>query len=77
MTLENKYNVPKETLKQMCQDGVISSSVLRHYEIYDLFHKIKKEYPARSNSAIICQMADDLRLSTATIDRIVYTLHKK
>ncbi len=37
MTLENKYNVPTETIKRMVKDGVISCSVSRHYEIYDLY----------------------------------------
>ncbi len=77
MTLENKYNVPRETLKKMCADGVISSSVLRHYEVYDMFTRLKSEKPMRSNYDIFCQMAVELKLSTDTIDKIVYTIRKK
>lgn len=77
MTLENKYNVSRETLTQMAKDGVISCSVLRHYEILDIFNRLKNDKPTRSNYDIFCQMASELRLSTDTIDKIVYNLRKK
>lgn len=77
MTLENKYNVPRETLKKMCEDGIISGSVMRHYEVFDMFTRLKAEKPMRSNYDIFCQMSAELKLSTETIDKVVYRLRKK
>lgn len=77
MTLENKYNVPRETLKKMCEDGVLSGTVMRHYEVYDIFKKLKSESPSRSNHDIFCQMANELKLAVKTIEKIVYYLPTK
>lgn len=76
MILENKYNVPRETWKQLCKDGIVSSHVMRNYEIYDMFNKKKAENPARSNSNIFDDIAEELRVSKALVDKVVYEFRK-
>lgn len=72
MSLEKKYNIASETLKRMVQDGIISGSVVRDSEVYDLFLQIKSFNTTRTNKDIFFQMSEDLKMSTHNIERIVY-----
>lgn len=37
MSLENTYGVPRETIKKMVRDGVISCSIISHVEVWDMY----------------------------------------
>jgi predicted transcriptional regulator len=77
MSLHKKYGIPEATVKQMVCDGVISCSVSRHYEIYDRFRQLKEQFPSRTKLDIIIQVAEEMNTSEATVDKVVYSLHKK
>jgi hypothetical protein len=77
MTLENKYNVSRETLKTMVRDGIISCSVVRHYEVYDHYQKLKTECPTCTVNALIEKAANDMRESYENVKKILYTIGKK
>lgn len=37
MSLEKYYGVPRETIKKMIRDGVISCSLESHLEVYEMY----------------------------------------
>jgi hypothetical protein len=77
MTLENKYNVSRETIKQMVNDGVISSSVVRHYEVYDHFKKLKDQCSSCTMQSLLERAATETHMSLESVRAIVYKLCKK
>lgn len=77
MSLENRYNIPKETVKEMVQDGVISCSVARHFEIYDHFLNYRSSHPGKSMYDCFFEVAQQLKVSESTVKQVVYKLDKK
>lgn len=77
MTLENKYNVPRETLKKMVDDGVISTSVIRHYEIFDKYKRLRAECSGCTVQSLIYRVSDETRVPFDLVKWIVYKLCKK
>lgn len=76
MRLDEKYNIPKETIIKMVNDGVISGSMARNYEILEYYQLLKKSNPSMKINQIISNVAEDMRVSTATVEKAVYTLRK-
>lgn len=58
MSLEKEFGIPKETINRMVNRGVISCSIVRHYEIYDMFLEIKKANPNKSMREICFEISD-------------------
>jgi hypothetical protein len=77
MTLENKYNVPRETIQRMVNDGVIPCSVKRHYEIYDMFQRFKNECPSCTVVALTERISNETTESFENVRKIIYTFGKK
>lgn len=77
MSLHKKYGIPESTVKQMVDDGVISCSVKRHYEIYDRFLQLRSLHPASTKLSLIIRVAEEMHATESTVDKIVHTLHKK
>lgn len=76
MSLDQKYNIPRETIKNMVSDGVISGTVLRKHEICDAFFKIKRENPSLSVKQIILNLSVETNLSVSYVEKIVYPCAK-
>lgn len=76
MILENKYNVPRETIKKMVSDGIISTSVVYHYEVLDMFQRFKNECPACPKVDLLQKVADERKEPFERIKKIVYELGK-
>lgn len=72
MSLEQKYNLPRETIKNMVSDGVIPGTVVRNHELCDDFFKLKNANPSLSAKQIIINLSVDVGLSVSSIEKIVY-----
>jgi hypothetical protein len=77
MTIENKYGVPRETIKKMVDDGIISTSVVRHYDMYDLYKRYKSECQTCTEHFIMLRIADEMKYSLEMVQKVVYKLCKK
>jgi len=77
MTIENKYNVPRETIQKMVNDGVIPCSVVNHYQVYDLFQRYKNECPTCTQNSVLWRVAEERNEPFDRIKKIVYELGKK
>jgi len=76
MSLDKKYNIPGETVKRMIKDGVISCSIDRDYKIFDQCLSCKNANPSMSMAEVISQVAEDLKIHEATVNRAWYTIKK-
>lgn len=72
MSLDKKYQISPETIKNMVIDGIIPCSVVRNHELYDSFIKHKKENPQLSVKQIILNMSVESGLSVSSIEKIIY-----
>jgi len=77
MTLENKYNVSRETIQRMVNDGIIPTSVKNHYQIYDLYLQLKSECPECSIVSISERIADKTNESFENVRKVIYNIGKK
>lgn len=77
MSLDKKYNIPAETVKRMVNDGVISCSVLRHHEIFDVYQSIKAADPSRRTWDIYCDVANECHVQPELVKKVVYLFGKK
>ena len=77
MSIAKKYGVPEDTIVKMVNDGVISCSVKRHYEIYDRFVQLRSLNPSATKASLIIKVAEEMHATEATVDKVVHTLHKK
>lgn len=76
MSLDKKYNIPAETVSKMVQDGVISCSVVRHYELLDMFNAMKVANPTMSNYEIFYHISEKTGNSQDNVKNIVYKLRR-
>lgn len=77
MSLSQKYNVPRETIQKMVNEGVIPTSVVRYHEVYDHYKTIKSASPGRSDASIFVDMSIQMNISEASIKKIVYQMGKR
>jgi hypothetical protein len=73
MTIENKYNIPRETVQQMVLDGVIPCSVKRKYEIHDLFQRLKSECPTCTVVSLVERIASEKNENFENVKKIIYS----
>lgn len=78
MSLEKKYNIPADIVKKLVNDGVISCSVIRHFEIFDAYTNFVASGKAqgKSNPDVYYELGQQLGVSDSTVKQIVYKLGK-
>jgi len=76
MTIENKYNIPRETVQRMVNDGVIPCSVKRHYEIFDMFTRLKGECSTCTATAVMYEVSDKMNESFENVKKVIYKFGK-
>lgn len=77
MSLDKKYQIPAETIKNMVKDGVISFTAVRNHEIYDYYLSYKASNPSKCTMDIYQEVADHYSLSGDSIRVIVTSFVKK
>lgn len=79
MSLDQKYNIPRETIKNMVADGVISCSVARQHEIYDYYlqYMSSGKGKGKSQSEVFFDISLDLKVSESWVKAIYYKLGTK
>lgn len=79
MSLGKKYSIPAETIKNMVNDGVISCSIARQYEIYDYLQEFARSSQAtgKSKAQIFIEVSEKMRCSESWVRTIYYELSTK
>lgn len=75
MSLSEKYKIPKETIKKMINDGVISCSWPMYEEIYAMY-KQSMSIGGKSKTQIFYEIAEAKKVSERTVKNIIYTVFK-
>lgn len=70
MSLSTKYNIPKETIQKMINDGVISCSWPMYEEIYEMYKK-KMSIGGKSKTQICIEISEERNVSQRTVHYIV------
>lgn len=77
MSLDKKYQIPPDTIRNMVRDGVISFTTVRNHEIYDYFISFRSSNPSKSTMDLYQEVGDHYHLSSETIRVIVTGFVKK
>lgn len=75
MSLSNKYNIPKETIQKMVNDGVISCSWPMYEDIYEMYQK-SMAVGGKSKTQIFYEIAEAKGISERTVKNIIYVVYK-
>lgn len=70
MSILNRLGISEEKVKELVNRGIISTSVIRGFEIYDRYVELKSNCPI-SDAKIFDQMSDEFKMSHSNIKRIV------
>lgn len=70
MSLSKKYNIPKETIQKMVNDGVISCSWPMYEEIYNMY-QASMAIGGKTKTEIFYEIAEAKKVSTETVKHAV------
>lgn len=76
MSLENTYGVPRETIKKMVRDGVISCSLISHLEVYEMYKSKQESGKYNSLISICVSISESTGYQVDNIKKIIYKFSK-
>lgn len=71
MSILNRLGISEDKIKELVERGIISTSVIRGFEVYDRYVELKTSLPNTSDAKIFNQMSDEFKMSNFNIKRIV------
>lgn len=71
MSLSDKYNIPKETVQRMVNDGVISCSWPMYEEIYAMY-KNSMSIGGKTKTQIFYEIAEAKNVSKRTVEYVIH-----
>lgn len=71
MSLSKKYNIPKETVMKMVNDGVISCSWPMYEEIYAMYQK-SIAIGGKTKTEIFYEIAEEKKVSKRTVEYVIH-----
>lgn len=70
MSLSKKYNIPKETVQKMVNDGVISCSWPMYEEIYDMYQR-SMAVGGKTKTEIFYEISEAKNVSKRTVEYVI------
>lgn len=70
MSLSEKYNIPKQTVQRMVNDGVISCSWPMYEEIYEMYKK-SMAIGGKTKTEIYYEIAEAKGVSERTVKYVI------
>lgn len=70
MSIAKKYNIPEQTVKDMVKKGVISCSIVRHYEIFEYYEQYYNSNPTLRAYEVLEHVGEHFKVSPETVKKI-------